>query len=78
VSGRVDEVIFLGSHTRLVVQLDVGVRFLVVLQNGAAEAAADEDLTGTEVQLTWARQHNRTIGDRITSKGVDTLEKGGA
>jgi len=56
--GRIRSVVYLGSNTRYVVELDVGGELVVTQQNLATssmEALASQDKA---VRLVWKRQHN--------------------
>jgi putative spermidine/putrescine transport system ATP-binding protein len=56
-TGRIADVLFLGSEIRYVVMLDAGPRFIVVRQNrGASERAAGSS-PGDHVRLAWSRRY---------------------
>ncbi|MYW62797.1 ATP-binding cassette domain-containing protein [Streptomyces sp. SID8379] len=58
VHGTVADAVYLGDHTRVVVDTDAGVRFVVVRQNLDTSAADAHALPGTRVLLRWHRRHN--------------------
>ncbi|WP_250037193.1 ABC transporter ATP-binding protein [Paractinoplanes maris] len=60
--GTISEVIYAGPVTRFVVDLDAGVRMVVVEQNRRTGTAALAGLRGNRVQLTWLREHVIEIG----------------
>jgi putative spermidine/putrescine transport system ATP-binding protein len=62
-AGHIRDVVYLGSDTRYVVELDAGARLVVTQQNLATtstEALAQE---GRAVRLMWKRQHELRIED---------------
>ena len=61
--GRVREVVYLGSDTRLVVALDAGGELIVIQQNTAAASLDPRAAEGRAVRLTWKRQHTLAIKD---------------
>ncbi|MBO1329653.1 ABC transporter ATP-binding protein [Streptomyces sp. VRA16 Mangrove soil] len=58
VHGTVADAVYLGDHTRVVVDTDAGERFVVVRQNLDTSAADALALPGTRVLLRWHRRHN--------------------
>ena len=61
--GRIHDVVYLGSDTRYIVDLDAGARLVVLRQNldtSSMEALAQE---GTAVRLIWKRQHALPVAD---------------
>lgn len=58
VRGTVADAVYLGDSTRVVVDTDAGVRFVVVRQNLDTTAADALALPGARVVLAWHRQHN--------------------
>ena len=61
--GRIHDVVYLGSDTRYIVNLDAGARLVVLRQNldtSSMEALAQE---GTAVRLIWKRQHALPVSD---------------
>src|SRR5205085_2896947 len=61
-TGRVRDVVYLGMHTRFLVELEGGGELTVVSQN--IDGSSHEALAakGRAVRLIWQRQHNQTIG----------------
>jgi putative spermidine/putrescine transport system ATP-binding protein len=57
VSGRVVEVIYAGSASRFVVDLDAGVRLVVLRQNQQTSSADAAGLRGRAVRLSWRSEH---------------------
>ena len=60
-TGRVAEVIYAGSTTRFVVDLDAGERLVVVAQNQQTTSAEVAALRGRSVRLTWRSEHVVTV-----------------
>ncbi|WP_425827255.1 ABC transporter ATP-binding protein [Streptomyces fractus] len=60
VRGTVADAVYLGDSTRVLVDTDAGVRFVVVRQNtGPGDGTADAPAPpGARVLLRWHRQHN--------------------
>ncbi|WP_372343923.1 ABC transporter ATP-binding protein [Streptomyces sp. KL116D] len=58
VHGTVADAVYLGDSTRVVVDTDAGVRFVVVRQNLDTTAADALALPGSRVLLHWHRRHN--------------------
>ena len=61
--GRIHDVVYLGSDTRYIVDLDAGARLVVLRQNldtSSMEALAQE---GNAVRLIWKRQHALPVAD---------------
>ena len=63
VLGRVREVEYLGSLTRVHVNLDVGGRLLVLQQNLSQNATDAAQLRGRNVRLVWDREHEFRVAD---------------
>jgi putative spermidine/putrescine transport system ATP-binding protein len=64
VTGRVRDVVYLGAHTRFVVDLDPAGEggVLVVIQQNLTQSSAEAlQVRGRPVRLAWHRQHSRTI-----------------
>jgi putative spermidine/putrescine transport system ATP-binding protein len=57
VSGRVVEVIYAGSASRFVVDLDAGARLVVLRQNQQTTSADAASLRGRTVRLSWRSEH---------------------
>jgi len=62
IEGRVKEVIYLGMHTRYVVELDGGGDLTVVEQNREATSMEVLAARGRKVRLVWHPTHNRRLG----------------
>jgi len=62
IEGRVKEVIYLGVHTRYVVELDGGGDLTVVEQNREATSMEVLAARGRKVRLVWHPTHNRRLG----------------
>ncbi|MDX6252653.1 MAG: putative spermidine/putrescine transport system ATP-binding protein [Kribbellaceae bacterium] len=60
--GVVREVVYLGSATQSVVDLDAGGSLIVLQQNLQGSVQDKLDLRGTAVRLTWLREHTVAIG----------------
>ena len=78
VRGRVSDVVFLGSHTRVVVEAASGTRLLVTRPNDDPPASVDTELTGRDVRVAWDRSHSRTVGEATSSGNDEVPEEGGA
>ncbi len=61
-TGRVRDVVYLGSDTRYVVALDAGGELVVTQQNLAVSSMEALAAQGREVRLVWKRQHNFPVG----------------
>lgn len=57
VSGRIAEVIYAGSASRFVVDLDAGARLVVLRQNQQTSSADAAGLRGRTVRLSWRSEH---------------------
>ena len=57
VSGQVVEVIYAGSASRFVVDLDAGARLVVLRQNQQTSSADATGLRGRAVRLSWRSEH---------------------
>jgi putative spermidine/putrescine transport system ATP-binding protein len=60
-AGHIREVVYLGVHTRYVVELDAGGELTVIQQNLDATSMDALAARGRPVQLVWQRAHNRVI-----------------
>ncbi|GAA1623775.1 ABC transporter ATP-binding protein [Kribbella alba] len=60
--GVVREVVYLGSATQSVVDLDAGGSLIVLQQNLRGSVQDKLDLRGSAVRLTWLREHTVAIG----------------
>jgi len=61
VKGRIRDVIYLGMHTRYLVELDGGSDLTVVQQNLDTTSMDVLAQRGREVRLVWQRDHNRPL-----------------
>jgi putative spermidine/putrescine transport system ATP-binding protein len=61
-TGVVREVVYLGSATQTVVDLDAGGSLIVLQQNQHGSVRDKLELRSTGVRLTWAREHTVAIG----------------
>ncbi|MFD3400372.1 ABC transporter ATP-binding protein [Kribbella sp. NPDC058693] len=61
-TGVVREVVYLGSATQTVVDLDAGGSLIVLQQNRQGSVQDKLELRGTGVRLTWDREHTVAIG----------------
>jgi putative spermidine/putrescine transport system ATP-binding protein len=60
--GVVREVVYVGSSTRFIVELDAGPRLVVMEQNRDKSSMDALEVKGRRVQLSWSREHSRSIG----------------
>ena len=60
-AGRVHDVVYLGSHTRYLVELDLGPMMTVVEQNHDAAPPGGGLRAGRRVRVTWDPRHNRRV-----------------
>ena len=63
-SGRVRDVVYLGVHTRYLVEIDGGRMLTVIEQNVDAAAGDVHAARGRKVQLAWMKAHNRPLQER--------------
>ncbi len=63
-TGRVREVVYLGSDTRYLVALDLGGELAVTQQNLTTTSMDALARRGQAVKLIWKREHNLAIADR--------------
>jgi putative spermidine/putrescine transport system ATP-binding protein len=64
-TGRIHDVVYLGSETRFVVALDAGSRLVVTRQNLATSSTEALALQGQAVRLIWKRQHDLPVADGV-------------
>jgi putative spermidine/putrescine transport system ATP-binding protein len=69
VEGRIRDVVYLGMHTRYVVELDAGGELTVVEQNLSTTSMEALAARGRRVCLVWDRSHNRLIGAEQAAPG---------
>ncbi|MEA2498155.1 MAG: putative spermidine/putrescine transport system ATP-binding protein [Actinomycetota bacterium] len=73
--GRVEQVVYVGSYTRFIVDLDEGGRLVVVQQNSAASSTERSDERGRAVLLVWPREANRILQDEPGKEANGSLGK---
>ncbi|MEA2451485.1 MAG: putative spermidine/putrescine transport system ATP-binding protein [Actinomycetota bacterium] len=73
--GTVAEVIYIGAHTRYLVDLESGGRLVVLQQNLAVSSMQVLEAKGTRVLLVWDPKHNRVLVDGETSDGAEGSEE---
>jgi len=61
-TGRIRDVVYLGMHTRYVVELDAGGELTVVQQNLETTSMDALAARGRRVRLVWHPRHNRVVG----------------
>jgi putative spermidine/putrescine transport system ATP-binding protein len=71
VTGHVRAVVYLGAHTRYVVDLDPGGQLVVLQQNLTRSSMEALEVQGKSVQLAWDRQHNRAIQESRGEAGPE-------
>ena len=69
VTGHVRDVVYLGAHTRYVVELDPGGELVVLQQNLTQSSMEALEVRGRPVRLAWDRQHNRAIQESLGEAG---------
>jgi putative spermidine/putrescine transport system ATP-binding protein len=62
-TGRIRDVIYLGSDTRYIVALDAGGELVVTAQNLTISSMEVLAAVGRSVRLIWKRQHNFPVAD---------------
>jgi putative spermidine/putrescine transport system ATP-binding protein len=62
-TGRIREVVYVGSDTRYIVALDAGAELVVTQQNLATSSTEALAQQGRAVRLTWKRQHCLPVAD---------------
>lgn len=62
--GRIHDVVYLGSHTRFLVEIDGGTTLTVIEQNLDAVAVDVHAARGRQVLLAWPRAQNRPVRER--------------
>jgi putative spermidine/putrescine transport system ATP-binding protein len=60
-AGRIHDVVYLGSHTRYLVEIDAGTTLTVIEQNRDAVAVDVHAARGRRVLLAWPRERNRPV-----------------
>jgi putative spermidine/putrescine transport system ATP-binding protein len=60
--GRIRDVVYLGMHTRYLVELEAGGDLTVVAQNLESTSTDALAAKGRAVRLVWSPEHNRAVG----------------
>ena len=60
--GSVREVVYAGSGTRFVVDLDEGGQLVALQQNTTSSPDVTASLRGTQIRLVWDKQHEYQVG----------------
>jgi putative spermidine/putrescine transport system ATP-binding protein len=78
-AGRVADVVYLGAHTRYVVELDAGIQLAVVEQNFDKTASSVLAAKGQQVQVIWPVDAPRAVstGEESGSHEPTATEVGG-
>jgi putative spermidine/putrescine transport system ATP-binding protein len=79
IRGRVADLVYLGAHTRYVVELDAGIELAVVEQNFDKTAESVLGARGRQVQLIWPVDAPRAVatGEESGSNEPTATEVGG-
>jgi putative spermidine/putrescine transport system ATP-binding protein len=64
ITGKVRDVVYLGAHTRFVVELDKGGQLVLLRQNLTQSSMEALEVRGRPVRLAWDRQHSRVIHEQ--------------
>jgi putative spermidine/putrescine transport system ATP-binding protein len=72
--GTVRDVVYLGAHTRYIVELDEGIDLVVIQQNLTTSSMDVMDDRGQEVHLQWEAQHNRSLASNAGGHRVKEEE----
>jgi putative spermidine/putrescine transport system ATP-binding protein len=64
IGGTIRDVVYLGAHTRYLVDLDGGGELVVVQQNLHTTSMDVLAARGRSVQLVWDREHNRLVAQK--------------
>jgi putative spermidine/putrescine transport system ATP-binding protein len=72
-TGRVRQVVYVGSYTRFVVDLDGGGELVVVQQNLKTSSMENLEVRGRAVRLVWDRDVNRVLDDAKTTEVTGDL-----
>jgi putative spermidine/putrescine transport system ATP-binding protein len=75
-AGVVREVVYVGSSTRFIVDLDAGAPLVVMEQNRDKSSMDGLALRGRRVHLIWAREHSRSIGGSDSYRATGPEEGG--
>jgi len=68
--GTVREVVYVGSATRFVVDLDVGGTLVALQQNLQTSSMDVQGLRGARVRLGWRPEHEFRVADQATDPAV--------
>ncbi|MBO9555029.1 ABC transporter ATP-binding protein [Cellulomonas sp.] len=68
--GTVREVVYVGSATRFVVDLDVGSTLVALQQNLQTSSMDVQGLRGARVRLVWRPEHEFRVADQATDPAV--------
>ncbi|GIG20236.1 ABC transporter ATP-binding protein [Cellulomonas chitinilytica] len=68
--GTVREVVYVGSATRFVVDLDVGGTLVALQQNLQTSSMDVQGLRGARVRLTWRPEHEFRVADEASDPAV--------
>jgi putative spermidine/putrescine transport system ATP-binding protein len=74
-AGTVAEVIYIGAHTRYIVELDAGGRLVVLQQNLTVSSMQVLEAKGKRVLLVWDRSHNRALSEADVEGAVGSGEE---
>jgi putative spermidine/putrescine transport system ATP-binding protein len=72
-TGHVRQVVYVGSYTRFVVDLDGGGELVVVQQNLKTSSMENLEVRGRAVRLVWDRDVNRVLDDAKTTEVTGDL-----
>jgi putative spermidine/putrescine transport system ATP-binding protein len=64
IGGTIRDVVYLGAHTRYLIELDGGGELVVVQQNLNTTSMDVLAARGRAVQLVWEREHNRLVAQK--------------
>ena len=66
-AGTVREVVYVGSATRFLVDLDAGAELVALQQNLQTSSMDVQRLRGAPVQLIWKKEHEFEVASRVTA-----------
>lgn len=73
--GRVEDVVYLGAHTRYTVDIGSGTRLIALQQNLTKSSMDALDVRGRAVLLSWDPQHTRSLSQ--SERSEDRWQKEG-
>jgi putative spermidine/putrescine transport system ATP-binding protein len=76
-TGHVRGVVYLGAHTRYIVDLDVGGQLVVTQQNLATSSMEALEVRGRSVRLVWDERLNRSV-EEGQARGPEEGVQGGS